>query len=77
MTEVRIRYLHKKTFRAFLHQLSRLAFWLLADVEIIGEENIPEDEPIIVVGNHFCFVDPVCFANFKCRSLLFDNSTCL
>ena len=61
MAEVRLRYLHRKTFRAFLHQLSRLAFWLLADLEIIGEENIPKDEPFLVVGNHFSFIDPVCF----------------
>ena len=61
MSQVKLKYLHRKTFRAFLHQLSRLAFWLLADVEILGEENIPKDEPFLVVGNHFSFIDPVCF----------------
>ena len=59
--QVKIKYTHRRTFRAFLHQLSRLAFWLLADLEIVGEENIPKDESFLVVGNHFCFIDPVCF----------------
>ena len=61
MPQVKLKYLHRKTFRAFLHQLSRLAFWMLADVEIIGEENIPKGEPFLIVGNHFSFIDPVCF----------------
>ena len=56
-----IKYPRRKNFRHFLHLLSRLAFWLLADVKIIGEENIPQDEPFFVVGNHFSFIDPVCF----------------
>ena len=56
-----IKYPRRKYFRWFLHQLSRLAFWLLADVTIVGEENIPEDEPLFIVGNHFSFIDPVCF----------------
>ncbi len=61
MSDIQLKYPRRKTFRAFLHQLSRLAFWLLADVKIVGEENIPNDEPFFVVGNHFSFIDPVCF----------------
>jgi 1-acyl-sn-glycerol-3-phosphate acyltransferase len=61
VSPVTLKYPRRKYFRAFLHQLSRLAFWLLADVEIIGTENIPKDEPFLVVGNHFSFIDPVCF----------------
>jgi 1-acyl-sn-glycerol-3-phosphate acyltransferase len=61
VAQVKLRYLHRKTLRAFLHQLSKLAFWVVADVEIIGKENIPKDEPFLVVGNHFSFIDPVCF----------------
>ncbi len=55
-----IKYPRRELLRVFLHQLSRLAFWLLADVEILGRENIPKDEPFLVVGNHFSFIDPVC-----------------
>ena len=57
----KIKYPRRQFFRRFLHLLSRIAFWLLADVEIIGRENIPEDEPLLVTGNHFSFIDPVCF----------------
>ncbi len=56
-----IKYPRRKNFRHFLHLLSRLAFWLLADLKIVGEENIPKDEAFFVVGNHFSFIDPVCF----------------
>ena len=56
-----VKYSRRKHFRRFLHWLSRIAFWLLTDLTIVGEENIPEDEPLFIVGNHFSFIDPVCF----------------
>jgi 1-acyl-sn-glycerol-3-phosphate acyltransferase len=34
------------------------AFGALTHLEIIGRENLPERGPLIVVGNHFSFVDP-------------------
>lgn len=56
-----VKYPRRKYLRRFLHLLSRLAFWVLVDLEIVGTENIPKDEPFLVVGNHFSFIDPVCF----------------
>ncbi len=56
-----LKYPRRKALRTFLHLLSRLAFWLLADVKIIGKENIPQDGSFMVVGNHFSFIDPVSF----------------
>jgi 1-acyl-sn-glycerol-3-phosphate acyltransferase len=47
--------------RRFLQWLSKPAFKLLADLEITGTENLPKHGPLIVVGNHFSFIDPVCF----------------
>lgn len=44
-----------------MHQMSILAFKLVADLNIIGEKNIPAKGPLLVVGNHFSFIDPVCF----------------
>lgn len=56
-----IKYPRRKLFRSFLHWLSRIAFVLLAELTVVGVENIPEDEPLFIVGNHFSFIDPVAF----------------
>jgi len=47
--------------RSILKALSIPAFALLTDLEIIGEENLPKEGPLLVVGNHFSFIDPVAF----------------
>lgn len=51
----------RKLTRKILHFLSRPAFSLLTRLEINGIENLPANGPLIMVGNHFSFVDPVCF----------------
>jgi 1-acyl-sn-glycerol-3-phosphate acyltransferase len=51
----------RKLTRKILHFLARPAFGLLTRLEINGAENLPEKGPLIMVGNHFSFVDPVCF----------------
>ncbi len=43
--------------RAVFRFLSKIAFGLLCDLEIIGQENLPESGPLIIVGNHFHFGD--------------------
>jgi 1-acyl-sn-glycerol-3-phosphate acyltransferase len=47
--------------RFVMHQLSIPVFSLVADLEIIGEHNIPTKGPLLVVGNHFSFLDPAAF----------------
>ena len=49
----------RRLTRAFLRWLARLLFLSLTRFQIIGQENIPEGEPLLVVGNHFHFGDPV------------------
>jgi 1-acyl-sn-glycerol-3-phosphate acyltransferase len=44
--------------RGFLRFLTRIAFPVLANIEVEGREYIPEGGPLLVVGNHFSFVDP-------------------
>src|SRR5512138_137729 len=54
-----IHYPRRRLTRFVLHQLSKLAFALLTDLHIVGEENMPARGPLLVVGNHFSFIDPV------------------
>ncbi len=55
----RFPYPRRRAIRAILQQLTRLAFALLTDLEILGQENLPASGPLLVVANHFHFADPV------------------
>jgi len=59
LPETPLRYPRRQTIRGTLRGLIRAAFALMADVEIEGRENLPQNGPLIVVGNHFSFIDPV------------------
>jgi 1-acyl-sn-glycerol-3-phosphate acyltransferase len=52
-------YPRRRAIRAVLQRLARLAFALLTRLEIVGQENLPQGGPLIVVANHFSFIDPV------------------
>jgi 1-acyl-sn-glycerol-3-phosphate acyltransferase len=54
-----VRYPRRRVFRAMLQQVARLAFAVLSDMQIVGREHIPKEGPLLVVANHFSFVDPV------------------
>lgn len=45
--------------RVVLKKLAALSLGVLTNLEIIGEENLPEAGPLLVVANHFSFLDPV------------------
>ena len=51
----------RRFVRSFLHWLSHPVYRLVTDLEINGEENLPKSGPLIMVGNHFSFVDPASF----------------
>lgn len=51
----------RKFLRAILQALTVPAFGAVSRLEITGSENLPKSGPLIVVGNHFSFIDPVCF----------------
>lgn len=57
--EPTITYPRRKAVRAVLRTLIRGAFAVLADFNIIGTENLPKEGPLLVIGNHFSFLDPV------------------
>jgi 1-acyl-sn-glycerol-3-phosphate acyltransferase len=48
----------RRPVRFILKQLSLPAFALLTRLEIQGEENLPLGGPLLVVFNHFGFIDP-------------------
>jgi 1-acyl-sn-glycerol-3-phosphate acyltransferase len=48
-----------------MHQLSVWAMDLLVDLKINGEGNLPKKGPLLVVGNHFTFLDPVAFVRLS------------
>jgi 1-acyl-sn-glycerol-3-phosphate acyltransferase len=51
----------RRPVRRILQCLSKVAFWLLTDLEIEGQENFPTKGPLLMVGNHFSLVDIAAF----------------
>jgi 1-acyl-sn-glycerol-3-phosphate acyltransferase len=56
--DLRYPYPRRRKLRGALRELARLAFLVLADLQIIGQENLPQAGPLLVVANHFSYVDP-------------------
>jgi 1-acyl-sn-glycerol-3-phosphate acyltransferase len=54
-----IKYPRRLLIRRFIQQLSKAAFFLLSDFQVEGQENLPTSGPLLVIGNHFSFIDPV------------------
>ena len=61
MTELPYRYPRRRALRWVLRKLARVAFGVLTDMTIEGQENLPSKGPFLMVGNHFSFIDPVAF----------------
>lgn len=59
MRELNVQYPRRRLLRSLLRQVARMAFAILTDLHIIGQENLPEQGPLLVVANHFSFIDPV------------------
>jgi 1-acyl-sn-glycerol-3-phosphate acyltransferase len=52
-------YPRRRVIRRVSQQLAYAALAALTDLRIIGRENLPHSGPLIVVANHFSFIDPV------------------
>jgi 1-acyl-sn-glycerol-3-phosphate acyltransferase len=57
--ESEFRYPRRRLIRGLLQRLAHVAFAVLTDLQIIGQENLPQRGPLLVVANHFSFIDPV------------------
>jgi 1-acyl-sn-glycerol-3-phosphate acyltransferase len=52
-------YPRRRLIRGVLRRLASAAFSVLTNWQVLGQENLPEGGPLLVVGNHFSFIDPV------------------
>lgn len=52
-------YPNRQLRRGVLKFLINMVFKITGDFEITGKENLPEKGPLLVVGNHFSFLDPL------------------
>ena len=52
-------YPRRRLIRGILRRLASAAFWVLTEWEVSGQQNLPQGGPLLVVGNHFSFIDPV------------------
>jgi len=55
----RFPYPRRRLIRSLLQRLAHVAFAVLTDLQITGQENLPKGGPLLVVANHFSFIDPV------------------
>jgi 1-acyl-sn-glycerol-3-phosphate acyltransferase len=53
------RYPRRRFMRGFVRRATQILFSILTDFQIAGEENFPAEGPLLVVANHFSFVDPM------------------
>jgi 1-acyl-sn-glycerol-3-phosphate acyltransferase len=53
-----IQYPRRRVMRTILHTLSGVAFRTVSSVQVYGRENMPKRGPLLVVANHFSFLDP-------------------
>lgn len=58
MTE-KIIYPRRVLIRNFCKLLAKGAFGILSDLKIEGRHNLPKTGPLLVIANHFSFIDPV------------------
>lgn len=52
-------YPRRRVIRWVLRVLIKAALAVLTDLHIVGRENLPKSGPLLIVGNHFSFIDPV------------------
>ncbi len=59
LTLTTMTYPRRQAIRAILRSLIRMSLGTIANLKIEGQENFPKEGPLLVVANHFNFLDPV------------------
>jgi len=59
MEETTIQYPRRRLIRSILRSLIGMALGMLGDFTVEGKENLDKGGPLLVVANHFHFLDPV------------------
>jgi 1-acyl-sn-glycerol-3-phosphate acyltransferase len=54
-----------------LRRLIKTTFATITEMSVLGVENVPGEEPLLVVANHFSFIDPVAMIHATPRPLEF------
>ena len=49
-------YPRRRVIRMVLRRMAAAALATVCDLCVLGQENIPEQGPLLVVGNHFSFI---------------------
>mgnify|MGYP006302700833 CR=1 FL=1 len=69
--EKRYPYPRRRLLRGVLRRFIAATFNAITEMDVLGTENIPEKEPLLVVANHFSFIDPVAMIHATPRPLEF------
>jgi 1-acyl-sn-glycerol-3-phosphate acyltransferase len=64
-------YPRRRFIRGLLRRMIHATFQVITEMNIIGGENVPQSEPLLVVANHFSFIDPVAMIHATPRPLEF------
>ncbi|MGC9350298.1 MAG: lysophospholipid acyltransferase family protein [Anaerolineae bacterium] len=59
VTDTEFQYPRRRVLRHLIQRFTRAVFAVISDFRVIGRENFPKHGPLLVIGNHFSFLDPV------------------
>jgi len=68
-------YPRRRIIRSTLRFLIKAALFTLGDFEVFGKENLPEKGPLLLVANHFSFLDPLAVIKISPWQLEFLGGT--